>query len=127
MSKFSADAHKRAALSLGHALTLADFEGWDGFTTIISARLDPKERAALAWASLRSLDADDALNVAEAVLTGADYPLPPFLAPMEDARWWADLANRRERKAYALAAYEAMSPADQAAFLDHVTDRRAAA
>lgn len=57
-------------------------------------------------------------------VTGAGVPLPPFLNVMDDARWWADLANRSERKAYALAAFEALAPADQAAFLRHVQHSR---
>ncbi len=61
----------------------------------------------------------------DATLTpGAGVPLPPFLNAMDDARWWAGLASRGERKAYCLAAFEAMPPADQAAFLHHVQHGR---
>ena len=45
---------------------------------------------------------------------------------MAEARDWAAWASRAELKAYCLAAYEAMSGRDQAAFLGHL-DRRAAA
>ena len=89
--------------------------------------LDRCGRLALAFAALTSLDPDDATLAAESVIGAAGSPLPPFLAPMDDARFWASLATRRELKAYALASFEAMQPADQAAFLDHVLDRRAAA
>lgn len=53
-------------------------------------------------------------------------PLPPFMGIMASARDWAAWACRAELKAYALAAYEAMNPRDQAAFLGHL-DQRAAA
>ncbi|MDP5307573.1 hypothetical protein [Paracoccus spongiarum] len=49
-----------------------------------------------------------------------------FGSIMAEARDWAEWATRAERKAYCLAAYEAMNGRDQAAFLSHL-DRRAAA
>ncbi|QFU07294.1 hypothetical protein PARPLA_01183 [Rhodobacteraceae bacterium THAF1] len=92
----------------------------------VALGLDRAGRVAMAWASLKSLDGDDAVATAESVLGGAGSPLPPFLSPMNDARWWASLANRAELKAYTLAAFQAMRPVDQAAFLDHVQGRAAA-
>ncbi|MGR3624873.1 MAG: hypothetical protein ACU0A0_01135 [Limimaricola sp.] len=112
---------------LGYTLTLGDFDAWDGFTQFLIAKLKPVERGALAWAALRSLEPEHAEATAETVLGGAEGPYPPFLDPMRDARFWASLASRRVRKAYALAAFESLSAKDQAAFLDHVTDRRAEA
>ncbi len=81
----------------------------------------------LAYSALRSLNADNAETVARGVLGTADGPLPAFLSPMDDARFWASLASRLELKAYALAAFEVMSERDQTAFLDHVADRQVAA
>ena len=88
--------------------------------------LDPLSRVVLAFAALASLDPDDAALTAEAVIGAAGSPLPTFLAPLDDARFWASLANRQELKAYALASYEAMRPGDQAAFLRYVNGGAAA-
>lgn len=85
----------------------------------------PRWRAAVAWAALKELDPEDAAKVA-AVFLPAGAPLPTLINMMEDARWWAGLASRAERKAYCLAAFESMPEADQAAFLQHVQKARAA-
>jgi hypothetical protein len=100
--------HKRMSRIMGYTLTLGDADAWAVFSALAMARMTPEERAALAWAALRSLDTpEQAELVAESVLKFADYPLPTFLSPMDDARWWASFASLKERKAYALAAYEA--------------------
>ncbi len=90
---------------------------------------DLRERVARAWVALRALDTpEEAEMVAKAVLRSAGYPLPTFMNPMPEARYWASLASLNERKAYALASYEALPASEQAAFLDHVQgERRAAA
>ncbi|WP_208353358.1 hypothetical protein [Pseudaestuariivita rosea] len=113
---------------LGYCLTTGDFEGWTAFAALAMARLTVEERAALAWAALQSLDTpEQAELVTEAVLTPAGDPLPTFLNPMQDARWWAEMATNTERKAYALAAYEALPFADQMAFRRHITEIEIAA
>lgn len=80
-----------------------------------------------AFASLVRLQPDDAELTAQAAIEHAGSPLPPFLAPMSDARFWASMASRAELKAYCWAAWEALSQRDQAAFLAKTDDRRAAA
>ena len=45
---------------------------------------------------------------------------------MEEAAFWADMASRVELKAYCLATFQRMKPADQAAFLGYVQGRAAA-
>lgn len=108
---------------LGFALTLGEADAWSGFASVAITRLSIEERAALAWAALRSLDApDQAEAVSEAVLKFSGYPLPTFLNPMSDARHWASLASLRERKAYALAAYEALPQRDRLAFRKHISE-----
>lgn len=108
---------------LGYALTSGGADAWTGFATVANARMTIEERAALAWAGLRSLDKpEQAELVAESVLQFADYPLPTFLNPMDDARWWASFASLKERKAYALAAYEALPERDQMAFRRHISE-----
>ncbi|MCF7777313.1 hypothetical protein GLP59_06550 [Sulfitobacter sp. M220] len=120
--------HKRMARVIGYTLTLGDADAWAGFTTVAQTRLTNKERAALAWAALRALDTPaQAETVAATLLTFADYPLPTFLNPMEDARWWASFASLKERKAYALAAYEALPMREQMAFRNHISEVEIAA
>ena len=120
--------HKRIARVIGYTLTLGDGDAWASLSAVASACLSVEERAALALAALRALDTPEQSElVAETVLTFAGYPLPPFLNPMEDARWWASFASLKERKAYALAAYEALPLAEQAAFYDHISEVEVAA
>lgn len=108
---------------LGYALTLGDADAWAEFATIARARLTAEERAALAWAVLRSMDTpDQAEMVTEAVLKFADQPPMRNERAVDDARWWASCASLQERKAYALAAYEALSPRDQMAFRNHISE-----
>ena len=45
---------------------------------------------------------------------------------MDWARRWAEVASPRERKAYCLACFEAMSERDQQAFLAYIDGRMAA-
>lgn len=110
--------HKRAARMLGYALTLGDFDGWAGAVTVLRARLAATERAALAWAALRSLDADDADTVARHYLLGAGMPAPTFDEAKDEAALWAASAAKRELRAYAGAAFKAMARADRTTFLD---------
>jgi len=120
--------HKRMSRMLGYTLTVGGTDGWSDFATVAMARLTVEERAALAWAALKSLGAPErAEMVAETVLAHAGSPLPAFLSPMGDARWWASIASPRERKAYALAAYEALPQAEQAAFRRHILKAEIAA
>ncbi|WP_300071115.1 hypothetical protein [uncultured Ruegeria sp.] len=108
--------------ALGYCLTAGRFNSWFGFVIIAKARLTVVERAALAWAALRSLDSpDQAEIVAEGVISRADAPMP-FLNTLEDARWWASLASLSERKAYALAAYEALPFEEQMAFRRSISE-----
>ncbi|OYX45235.1 MAG: hypothetical protein B7Z02_01280 [Rhodobacterales bacterium 32-67-9] len=99
-------------------------ETWPAAAFVLRVRLTTKEIVGLAFAALRALEPEPREMTFEAAhwgeVTGAGVPLPTFLNAMDDARWWASLASRRERKAYCLAAFEAMPPADQSAFLRHV-------
>lgn len=115
--------HAKVARMLGDTLTLGNEAAWQGFSFVACARLTKAERERLAFASLQTLEPDQAGLIAEKVICHAGYPLPAFLAPMDDARWWASLASRAERKAYALASYEALSSEDQAAFRAYIAEQ----
>lgn len=120
-------AHLRLSRMLGYALTLGDAAGWQSFAMVAEARLSVLERGALAFAALNSLPRDCAETVAAAALGAADAPLPALLGGMQDARAWAKWATPQERKAYALAAFEAMTPQEQAAFFNHISTVEVAA
>ena len=120
LSKLMKSSHKRMSRMLGFCLTLDTTDAWFAFSAIAEARMTLKERAGLAFASLKSLDPEIREQTAAAALGAAGSPLPAFLGGMEDARFWASLASQTELKAYALASFEAMSPKDQAAFFRHI-------
>lgn len=120
------ELHLRALRMVASCLTLNDEAPavWHDCAVVLRARLTPVEIGSIAFAALRALDPEPRQQVFEAAhwgeVTGAGAPMPPWLNIMDDARWWASLASRRERKAYCLAAFDAMPPADQSAFLRHV-------
>jgi hypothetical protein len=118
---FAADPHRRVSRTLGYALTLDTPEGWAGLTFVLKARLSVTERARLASACIDAL----APELAEAASGGAGMPGAPLFTHLDEAGLWSDLATREELKAYCLASFERLSPADQSAFLAHV-QRRAA-
>lgn len=127
LSNFIKPAHKSLSRTLGYCLTLGTADAWSSFATIAASRLSPLERGAIAAAALRSMPVDLAEMAASAIIGAAGDPLPAFLGGMEDARHWASLASRSERKAYALAAYEAMTVKDRFAFSCHITGKGVAA
>lgn len=119
--------HKRMSRMLGYCLTLGTADSWSGFSFVAASRLSDTERAALAFSALNSLELDHAETTAAASIGSAGAPLPPFLGGMDEARFWASCASRSERKAYALASFEAMSAKDQAAFFRHISKMEVAA
>jgi hypothetical protein len=70
MSKYGKDGHKRVAKMLGYSLTLGDAAAWHGFTIVLLARLTEPERAALAFATLNSLNHNNAYKTASVALFG---------------------------------------------------------
>lgn len=127
LSKHIKPEHKRMSRMLGYCLFLGAAESWSGFSTTAAARLTAAERGALAFSALKSLTPDQAETTATAAINGAGAPLPPFLGGMNEARFWASCATRSELKTHAVAAFEAMNAADQAAFLRHISKRERAA
>lgn len=112
--------HKRMSRMLGYSLLLGTPEAWQAFGLVAAVRLSADERTALAAVCLATLSPDVATSISAAVIGAAGDPLPPFLGDMADARDWASWASRSELKAYALAAFEAMAPADKAGFYRHI-------
>ncbi|WP_139211416.1 hypothetical protein [Marinovum algicola] len=120
-------AHKRMSRLIGYCLTLGGSDAWSNFSDVAAARLTRQERVSLAFAALRSLTPSDAEATASAAIGVAGEPIPPFLGSMDEARTWASFASRAELKCYATAAFEAMSHADQTAFLRHIGEVEIAA
>lgn len=121
-SKLIKRPHLGATRMLGYALTMHDFETWEAASAVWQARLTPEECAALAWAALRSLDRDHALAVTEAVLDGAGAPLPPLFNAADEAVFWAGIASPEEIDAYAVATFNALSPAKRRDFIDYARE-----
>ena len=112
------DRHKRAMKALGYALTIADPRHWALTAVVWEARLEMAERYEMARSLMLAMNPEDSEALFADVLGGAGYPIPPFLDPLDDAQWWADLANPAERRAYCLASFMAMSKREQRDFLD---------
>jgi hypothetical protein len=126
--RYARPEHKAVGRMAVHCLTLQDdLDAWHGLSLVATARLDPSERARLAWATLRSLTPEDADLVIDAVFgppVGA--PEPSFVPDMGAARIWADTAIEADLKIYITAAFEALPVADQRKFIAHVSGRAAA-
>jgi hypothetical protein len=128
VSEFIKPAHKAVARSIGYALTTGDSEGWGMFTAIVLLRLDDAERTGMAYAALRSLHPDHVEDTLGAALgrSGAGMPQAPLFNYMDQAVFWADMAEADELDAYCLASFNRMAPQRQSAFLGFVRERAAA-
>ncbi|WP_421907556.1 hypothetical protein [Mameliella sp.] len=60
--------HLKAVRMLGYVLTLGTQDAWWGLVPVLVSRLSVEERAALAFMSLKSLDAETACKTADAAL-----------------------------------------------------------
>ncbi|MGV6839266.1 MAG: hypothetical protein ACWA40_03640 [Planktomarina sp.] len=114
--------HLKVTRQFGYSLAKGGYDQWSDFKDTTLECMSEPERAALAFMALRSLSPDQIEATARAALQPADAPLPTFLAPMPEARFWASCAGPSECKAYAAAAYEAMPPRDQMAFRKYITE-----
>lgn len=127
LKKHMPDRYKRVARMLGFALLLETPVDWQGFGQAIASHLTGKQRSALALMALRSLEPDDAALVANtAVPDKSSDPIAPLFNHMDEAAFWADMAEPTALEAYCLASFNAMTGPRQAAFLDFVQGRRAA-
>tara|TARA_R110002073_G_scaffold215154_1_gene375418 strand:+ start:220 stop:543 length:324 start_codon:yes stop_codon:yes gene_type:complete len=80
LTQYMPDAYKRVARMIGYTLLLGkDADNWNGLSVVLSARLTVEERAAIAWAALRSLDGETATATYQAAI------LPPPQTAMEQA------------------------------------------
>jgi hypothetical protein len=119
-------AYRAVARSICDALTLEHPDAWAGLQMILWACLDERERGMLAYVAMYAMDAENVAKVADALTNGAGMPGAPFFNHMDEAAFWSDMAEPAELDAYALASFNRMAPARQAAFLNFI-QRRAAA
>lgn len=121
-------SHKAVSRSIGYALTTGDGLGWQHFTAVALLRLDDAERVGLAYAALCALHPDHIAPTLDAALgsAGAGSPMAPLFNHMNQAAFWADMAEPDELEAYCLASFTAMPARRKAAFLDFVQGRKAA-
>lgn len=123
LSKNIKPGHKRLSRMLGVTLLLDTVEAWAGFRFVTMVRMSEGQRAMLAYFALTSLAPENAERTAAEALGAVGNPLPAFLNGMDEARFWARCATRNELRAYADAAFEAMTPGDQAAFARRVINK----
>ena len=67
------DQYARASRMLGYALTTGGHQVWMETAAVWAARLTSKERAALAFAALKSLSADHAILAATAAIHDTEH------------------------------------------------------
>ena len=128
LSRLMKREHLKMTRMLGYTLVLGTVEAWQGLAFVAAVRLDVEERAALAWAALRSLDPETRALTVEAAFepeSGAGMPIPPLTDFEDEAAFWADRAEPDELAAYAVAIHFAMPEAKRRAFLDFA-ERQAA-
>jgi hypothetical protein len=122
-------AHRRVGRYVSIALIVGEAQHWIYLKTILRGLLTPRERAALAFAAMRSLSKDNRLKVAiNAIPEWAEFgsPLPTFLDVADDARWWAANASPKEIDAYLLACFNALQRHRQIEFGQYIQTRIAA-
>ena len=105
------DAHRRVGRYVSIALIVGEPQHWLYLKTIMADLLLPRERAALAFAAMRSLSEDDRTKVAiNAIPEWAEFgsPLPTFLHIADGAKCWAANASPKEIEAYLLACFNAI-------------------
>lgn len=115
--------HLKVVRTIGYVLTIGTQDAWWGLVPVLEARLTVHERAALAFTGLKALDREAALITASAALsTGAGQPNAPLFSYMDQAAFWADMADPVELDAYALACFNRMTPSRQSAFLEFIKE-----
>ncbi|MBL3703212.1 hypothetical protein GI582_10985 [Sulfitobacter sp. BDSS02] len=104
--------------------TLKDFEDWLDALKTSSRRLADKDRSGLVESALEILQPGASVGTEDVALAhGAGPPIAPLFNYIDEARFWAGLAEIEEIEAYCLACFDAMPVNRQADFLDYVHRR----
>jgi len=123
-ASFSIARHVRVLRILKGALASDRNDLWNALTWVLSVFLTERERAAMTFACLRSLDPDEREATVEAAFYDADRP-PPLLDEdvMAEARLRAGAMTRRELKAGLTAGWEALDDRERSGFLNRLVGR----
>lgn len=119
-SSYAGGRHGRATRILGYCLTLNAPDTWLGATAIWKKCLTMAEIVGLAYSVMSGLPREIAVIVTESALEGAGQPHAPLLGFVDQAIFWADMAEPKELEAYCLASFAQMKPRRQKAFLEYV-------
>lgn len=120
------DNLRRVGAAVAVCLRAGDPAAFTGLAGILRLRLSPAERACVAWAAIEACEEDDRDALVAHLVNRAEMPLPPLLDMAMEARLWAEDASVTERKLYAWAAAQSLSPADRAALADKLRGEAAA-
>ena len=123
------DAHRRVGRYVSVSLIVGEAQHWIYLKTILRGLLTPRERAALAFAAMRSLDENDRIKVAiTSIPEWAEFgsPLPTFLHIADGAKCWAANASPKEIEAYLLACFNAIQRHRQIEIGQYIQTRIAA-
>lgn len=114
----------RAGRLLALAIRADDPDAWGELVIGFLAVLTPRDALGAAHAALRALPAELRRAVVAQAFDRAGMPPAPLLEDpqslMGEARLWTAAATPDELRAYVLAAFHALPPAERAAFLKHV-------
>lgn len=94
---------------------------FDRIVPELRRRLSLETREAMAFALLRSLNAEDAEAVAQRFIEEHARPLPVFLDLIAEAESWAALADINSLRAHVWAAWKRLPDARRRAFLEAAT------
>ena len=126
--KYASAAHRKIAKVIGLALIANDSHAWLQVKLLLRVYLSAQERAALAFASMSSLDKDQRAAVARSTIPNSQIgaPLPTLDDLQVDAGWWAGNATNDELQVYLMACFNALDDQKQRAFAKHIQTREAA-
>ncbi|MDB3929920.1 hypothetical protein N9413_12135 [Paracoccaceae bacterium] len=121
-------AHRRVGRYVSIALIVGEAQHWLYLRTIMAGLLLPRERAALAFSVMASLDPDQRSMVSHATAQRAVLgpPLATLADVRDDAEWWSRNASIQERKIYLMACLNRLSEVDRRDLTNHLTGRAAA-
>jgi hypothetical protein len=117
---------RRIGAALAVTVRAGDAHAYTGLAALLRLRLGAAERACVAWAAIEACEEDDRDALVAHMVSRAGTPLPAMIDMATEARLWAEDASVTERKLYAWAAAQALSPADRAALADKLRQEVAA-
>lgn len=112
------EAARFAGRTLTNALILEDEETFRVWCRVLVPHIPQREREAITWMALSSLDPCAAEALACDFLGSGGAPVPTFYDRQAEAELWAAGATTSDHMHYAAAAFTQMSRADRSEFLE---------